>query len=495
MIDIDYINEIENKYPVLDWCACGFCVWPILRIHITTQILLRSSQGSGTFGQEATPSILKRLVGLAKGHIDGAVSGIKDKAKNQKITMADFLFVSDQYAKVLINGQWYHRYCDPIRENLYQKGYNSIYFDLSHEYRIPRYNSGIFIQSKLDYIKIKSRLINDKVINTDWEGFDEMLTDIATDWDIYITPKQLYNSINLIRELSKWYMTIINQGMFKACFLTCYYSTEMMALCLACKECGIPVIDIQHGVQGSHRAYSRWLKVPENGYELLPSIFWCWSDFEANNIGVWSRNTGESHHAIVGGNPWFDTYSDFINNGDYDIEINGFKKLIAGYDKVMLICLSGIPDFGIGLDQFLLDIMKHSGNKFLWLVRLHHTEMMYQERIINQIRQLGIENYEIELSCKLPLPLILQYVDMHLTHWSTTALEAAAYNVPTIFLDKKGLEVFNDQINSNLLYFAKDNESLQNAINISISYNKKSFDNQYDGLEVGISRLLSLINL
>jgi hypothetical protein len=32
MIDIDYINEIENKYPVSEWRAYGFCIiiWVIL---------------------------------------------------------------------------------------------------------------------------------------------------------------------------------------------------------------------------------------------------------------------------------------------------------------------------------------------------------------------------------------------------------------------------------------------------------------------------------
>ena len=170
MIDIDYINEIENKYPVLDWRACGFCVWPILRIHITTQILLRS-QGSGAFGQEVTPNVFKRLVGLAKGHIDGIVSKYRDKDKNQKIAEADFIFFSNPLCKTLVNDHWYDKFCDPIRQELDNRGYYSLHLEMGHDYRISRYNSGIFLQSKLDYLKIRSRLFSKDTFISEWEGF------------------------------------------------------------------------------------------------------------------------------------------------------------------------------------------------------------------------------------------------------------------------------------------------------------------------------------
>lgn len=154
--------------------------------------------------------------------------------------------------------------------------------------------------------------------------------------------------------------------------MICYYSLEGMALCLACRKQGIPSIDIQHGIQGSgHRAYSRWTKVPQNGYELLPTLFWCWSDYEAETISDWGEIAGNQHKAIVAGNPWLDKFQEFTKSDVFRAESKEFDKLIANKQKVLLVCLSGIPSFGVGLDEFLLDTMKNSAPSFLWLVRMH----------------------------------------------------------------------------------------------------------------------------
>ena len=82
-----------------------------------------------------------------------------------------------------------------------------------------------------------------------------------------------------------------------------------MAFNLSCRRFGIPSIDIQHGVQGDYNAgYGRWLRVPVAGYELLPSIFWCWSKDEADSIEKWSQKVQASHKAIVGGNLFLDLW-------------------------------------------------------------------------------------------------------------------------------------------------------------------------------------------
>ena len=495
MVDIDYINEIENKYPVLDWCAAGFCVWPPLRIHITTQIFLRSSQDLRTFDYEVKPNIYKQIGGLAKGHIDGIVSKYRDKDKNQKIAEADFIFLSNPLCKTLVNDHWYDKFCDPIRQELYNRGYYSLHLEMGHDYRIPRYNSGIFLQSKLDYLKIKSRLFPYKTITNEWEGFGEMLEGLEHDWNIKISPKQVLSYVRYIHLLSNWYLDIIKRMQIKACLMICYYSLEGMALCLACKKQGIPSIDIQHGVQGSgHRAYSRWTKVPQQGYELLPRIFWCWSDYEANIISEWGKRAGDQHKAIVAGNPWLNKYQEFTKNDLYRAECTEFDKLIANKQKILLICLSGIPFYRVGLDEFLLDTIKSSDPSFLWLVRMHPGELSYKEKINAQLKEYGIINYNVELATKLPLQLILEYTTVHLTHWSTTALEAAAYNIPTIFLDKKGPELFKEQISSELWYFADDSESLWKAIDNVNDRGKKCGKPTAD-LKESVSLLLEIMGI
>ena len=90
-------------------------------------------------------------------------------------------------------------------------------------------------------------------------------------------------------------------------FVVTYYGSIGMAFDLACREFGIPSFDIQHGVQGSlHAAYGRWLRLPVNGYELLPSFFLCWSQKEKSVIEEWSNKFSKWHRPLVHGNLYLD---------------------------------------------------------------------------------------------------------------------------------------------------------------------------------------------
>ena len=70
----------------------------------------------------------------------------------------------------------------------------------------------------------------------------------------------------------------------------------------AANNLGIRSYDVQHGLQGYlHPAYF-FKNVPDEGYNILPSIFWVWDNSSYKNIESWS---GNSHHeTLLGGNPW-----------------------------------------------------------------------------------------------------------------------------------------------------------------------------------------------
>ena len=91
-----------------------------------------------------------------------------------------------------------------------------------------------------------------------------------------------------------------------------YYSLDSMALILAGHRLGIPTINIQHGVQSkTHPAFTRWLNIPRNGYEILPNEFHCWDPLSSDIIWDWAKTTNK-HSSKVVGYPW--AYS--WKNGD-----------------------------------------------------------------------------------------------------------------------------------------------------------------------------------
>ena len=98
--------------------------------------------------------------------------------------------------------------------------------------------------------------------------------------------------------IASYFKRVLARVRPKLVFVTCWYATESMACILACNELGIPSIDIQHGIQEFHVAYARWNRVPNGGYELLPTYFWCWSEAEASVIRGWAGDLS-AHQPIV----------------------------------------------------------------------------------------------------------------------------------------------------------------------------------------------------
>ena len=71
---------------------------------------------------------------------------------------------------------------------------------------------------------------------------------------------------------------------------------------LACHKLKIKVIEYQHGfINDYYNMYTNWKNLPNNGFELLPDIFWVWAEDNAIKINEWSSKTNK-HKAIVGGN-------------------------------------------------------------------------------------------------------------------------------------------------------------------------------------------------
>jgi hypothetical protein len=215
-----------------------------------------------------------------------------------------------------------------------------------------------------------------------------------------------------------------------------------MAFALACHERGIRLVDLQHGVQGSlHPAYGRFPPSPPGGFELVPQRFWVWSQEESDAVSEWA-GSGQAHRAIIGGNVWLDRWL----SGDGSLTAATGRRVAAlrarfPDAKVVLVTLQwGLSD----AEQFapLIELIRRGGAEWVWWIRLH--PVMLRERALNSARflELGLANVLVDEPTDLPLYGLLRGVDVHLTHSSSTVIEAGLFGVNSVVTSQYGAELY-----------------------------------------------------
>jgi hypothetical protein len=325
-IHIDFINEIEEKFPVSTWIINGIHIWPVLR----TILFLGSSQLEKNISTAIEPRSkhdnpqLKKIVEVSLGSISYLSAYIKDFQNNASLTNpVDIILLGYSTSRNLVNEKWMDVFFDPLAELLTEKNISSLLIEASscRRYFIPRHRSSVFIQPLLDMRIIESKILSslnllNRRYSQDLDNCKELIDCLE-----YISAQQgltsqstlktLLSHIYCIKSCADLFEKILLKTTPKICFIVNYYSFEGMGMNLACKKLGIASVDIQHGVQGSdHPAYGSWFSVPVAGYELLPDFFWCWSESEYRSIDKWSASVAPHHQPIVGGNNWLNMWQD-----------------------------------------------------------------------------------------------------------------------------------------------------------------------------------------
>lgn len=297
----------------------------------------------------------------------------------------------------------------------------------------------------------------------------------------------------MVRDIADYFKFIFEKTDPSLGFAVSYYGTEGMAFNLACREHGIKSVDIQHGFQGDyHVAYGRWDKVPKDGYELLPSLFWCWSNSEAQSIKKWCNSISACHKPLVGGNLLLNSWrkKDYSPARSFDDKILKIKKLCP--DKChILYTLSGFTLTERDRLASIIEKLKHSHFPFFIWIRLHPTTLNKR----NEIKKLfSGPHIEIDNATDYPLYALLRHMDIHITEFSSTVIEAESFNVPSIITHVLGAETFQDQIKSGHAFFAETTEQIIHSVQI---LKDKSFSNKNMEMELNtdsaVNALMDLI--
>ncbi|KGR86923.1 tetratricopeptide repeat protein [Lysinibacillus boronitolerans] len=457
------INYIEKNLPVKNWKINEIDFWPIFRI-VTSLNLLKSKSKINNEIYEITKNP-KEIPSLS--HI------FDDKD-------IDIIFLSDSQYRVKLNSIWYNRLSDPFYEISKRMGYKAINLDFSYQ------NAG-----KVPVIENTYSLQNQLIASQDLENLENL--DLKLDRFEEVREKILYltKDENDVPDISKvkWMATqilywkerfreIILQKKIKSVFIVNYYQLISYALILAARELNIPSIDIQHGNQRSVY-YHNWNSIPVNGFNTLPTYFWCWSKEHGLPIKTWVSKT-ERHDVVIGGNPWTEMWKNEESTLTkfYDQEVN--KYLNNSNINILFTVQPLYPLVGwkYNIPNWVIEVIRVSPPNWKFYIR-YHQQMLHKYKNEHDFceKQLAefITKRKVETlkATNLPLPALLKHVDIHITAFSTCVIEAKEFNVPSITLHDSSKLFFQKEIENGWVVEAKTKYEILQAIDKQKKFKEK----------------------
>lgn len=448
------INACEQRFPVHSWVIGEMHVWPLLRVNIFFRLLHAvtkdaqpaAAQRKGAFGR------LSQVRSLISHSLEYGAAAWRDREHNASPDATDVVILGDNVSRVLINGVWYDRLCEPLIEVLAAKGIHCLHLEPNPVYRIPRNNESRFIYPALELVRLKSRMTHCDALPEGLEGYGEFLGYVTSRCpDITVpSPGDLVRLAQQTIFQADYYEAMLRRLGPSLAFVVEYYYGGM-AFTLACNRLNIPVVEVPHGNHGvTHIAYSRWKNIPGSGFNTHPAIFWCWTAQEADCIGAWARG-GALPVPVIGGNPWLERW------------LHGTDALVSRYDRRVAELKQRYPGERHILLTYEFDmesaarLIETAPASWRWWVRLHPCKLDSLPEVAQLFAQRGIGNIEIEQATSLPLYALLRQMDGHVTECSSVVIEADRFGVPSVVTTELGAGLFREQVATGSARVISDN--------------------------------------
>jgi hypothetical protein len=423
---IALIWEIEANFDLAELKVNDISVWPILRQVIYGDNIF-ISKTSGAVPQAR----FKKL--KAAGSI--AFERFLDRKHNQVLGRADVYFLSHTTSRTAeVAGKWQDYIVMPLVNAIGKiDPVKSVHIDEyapGGEYRCPRNEPSDYMTLSLTKAFALGMLFPLTLTAQFTLLIDEITKFIRDRGGIApsLQTASLCRRLTQFLRCVQYFESKLNTISPSIIFVVCFYSLPGMALMHAGRRLGITTVDLQHGVQGeAHSAYGSWYAQPADGYSCLPDYFWVWSEREQEAL----QSLAPAHRTVVGGNIQMAYWSDKRHAGQLKLQ-----ELIekSGRRQVVLVTLQ--PGGEHLVKELLQAIDSRACPDCFWLIRLHPAMILqYQERL-----NLELQAYqhccESLMVSKLPLPVVLELIDAHLTLFSSVTIEAGQLGIPTLICDR-----------------------------------------------------------
>jgi hypothetical protein len=373
---------------------------------------------------------------------------------------AQTLFLSDGISKFKINNTYYDKFCDPICDLKKISPDKAIFFS-QLPFTTPNLKKKYFSLLGAERIAyVISRLLiffmGGSFFLPDYEKFYDYLKEKGL--DIHLSQKEVILKGLIIYILSWFFYGYIKFKGVKVCYVVCYYGYLGYGLALACKNLGVSLYDIQHGGIENSPAYHKWNKVPTHGYEITPSHFLFWDEASCNIFATQNSLSflSSCKHEKLG----FPLLCSNIFQESIRKQAEEISKKHHKFEKIILIPLQ--PQFfgRTDWDQLAHEV-SISEEPWLWWIRSHPAYK--NDYGLQNIKNLNLNNVFYD-NGDSSIYSVLSICDCVVTTASSSIIEAAYFNVPSLIISPTGIEDFDYYIKYGKAHFVPEHHSIINTI-------------------------------
>ena len=444
---VAFLNDLEKRHDVQNMLFGRVRVWPVIRLSVGEQLLAEHlAPGNHVLGSKHSNS--GRLTALTKGLVHGVLG-------RYRLQQADLLFNTHSVQLTNLGGKRVDRFAHPILEAAtslglrtciveHAGGSTTAFPELGRAYRFDA-SPSLNAHAMIHWLGRAPRA-------QEVQGLLPLLEEVRVAHPSF-RAASLEDRLRNFTFYSRFHTRILQKVKPRCVFLVSWYNIEHMALVHACNALSIPVVDLQHGVQGAaHLAYGRWHTVPTEGWSMMPRLFWCWDRTSTDNINSWSAHT--PHQALVLGDPWLETTSRSAATVHW--KNDGRKRVLFTAQPLTDI----LPDR-------LLDTIAKTLSTVQWIIRTHPNRPTMAATVSLRIQEADLmDKVVIDEAMGTPLAALLKDCDLHVTQYSSTVLEAAIMGVPSIAIHVSANGLYPELIASGTLIVPNTDEALAAAMNM-----------------------------
>lgn len=466
------IQDFESNVDVVSIKYNDVSIWPILKNYLTWGLLKFSEQDEKGHTQNNNKILVKNNIGqkikfhftqihtLILSYLKYQYALLKYKLKVEKFNIL-CIDVSSKLYEDNVNGKRYSRYFSPYvdflkeQDSLLLLNTVNLYNDIGERNMEPYFfNAKLYFSYNKIFNSYLKKICKSKLTIHNFNYLSDYFK--STPYNNVFSQSFLTNELEEITIYESFWIHFLKIKKPQIICLSCHYGNRShYGMLSAAKKLKIKTVEIQHGVALSE-LYAGYYKTQNGGYNYLPSYYWCWSKFDAENI-IKSRKNSSVFSPIVGGNLWLGkSIGEQIVNDD-DVELDKILKKAAPLKIVLVTLQHSMP-----ISDILIEAIEKTLDKnIFWLIRFHPRDYIdpgYREKYINALA--NFTNVEYTHASKASIYNILKYVDFHVTHFSNVAVEAISFNVPTILLGDRFRDFYKDYINAGVFFIGEDGNQI-----------------------------------
>ncbi|GKU26922.1 hypothetical protein CFB3_36800 [Clostridium folliculivorans] len=407
MKPMDFLKEVELNYKVEDIATNELRVWQILRWHYANSYENMVINGGGS---STNSNVVDSKYTRALSKVSNSIWNIHKYFSNYP-----YIIFTDRLEERTIDS----KVSDKIAHGFIKEfGSESLIclncIDSKHKNNSEYYHKN-YISTSLFDIKKVTKKVDVKIDQC------SILDEIERSYGVRVDYISIINNFFKYVEV---FDDFLKTKQCKAVFVNCYYNLMHQALIFSAHKNNIKVVEFQHGIINSnHYAYNIFKPI---GKDVFSDYIFVFGDYVKDII---SNNYIESNNIYSIGNYYIE---DVIRDSkENDKVIRYFSKIRNEYRKIVVVTSQ------ITIEEKLIDFIKTaaaSDNEILYMFipRYFNKDFSKYNFPQNVIIEENIDFYHS-----------VGYCDLHLTVYSTCAIEALSFGTPNILINIDNLSEDN----------------------------------------------------